>query len=288
MKPQNKSDSGSIISPDNDSTKHTTEPSNSGYPEKKKSTKKLKIKNQQDAKIPKNVNDYRHIIDYIYTKASDFEWILELRNHKKINSIESNINPSPPPFYAEDLEKYKKRNNNETNKRYLKINLAEYHHIIDNPAGMPANSTIMKYETCLRNDEPKKNPPWKSLVFNNKRNLFDTYLPPILKHSQENLQFLGDKVSRPLEQINSEVMLDGKKTRQRKFSYSKDKTLRFPPEHFPSSKYNNHFKIKNINSIKHMLNYDNINATTLWGANLRDYGKGLSKTEGNQNIKNKK
>lgn len=281
MKPKNKGGNEIINSQDNEPTKHNTEPK-----KKKNSTKELKIKIQQNTKIPKNVNDYRHIIDYIYTKASDFEWILELRNHKKIRNIESNIQPSPPPFYAEDLEKYKKRNNYGTNKRYLKINLAEYRHIIDNPGGMPANSAIMRYETCLRNEEDKKNPPWKSLAFNNKRNLFDTYLPPILRSSQEHLQFLGDKVSRPLEQINLEVMLDGKKMRQRKFSYSKDKTLRFPPEHFSSSKYNNHFKIKNINAIKHMLNNDNINATTLWGANLRDYGKEISKTDGNTKGKN--
>ena len=48
-------------------------------------------------------------------------------------------------------------------------------------------------------------------------------------------------------------------------------TLRSLTEHCPSSRYNNNFGIKNIGSISHLLNFDNINATTLWGGNLRDY-----------------
>ena len=46
-------------------------------------------------------------------------------------------------------------------------------------------------------------------------------------------------------------------------------TLRSLTEHCPSSRYNNNFGIKNIGSISHLMNFDNINSTTLWGGNLR-------------------
>lgn len=42
---------------------------------------------------------------------------------------------------------------------------------------------------------------WKSTNFSIKHNLFEDYLPPILKASKENLEKLGDKVSRPTVQV---------------------------------------------------------------------------------------
>ena len=253
----------------------------------KKKLSKLSIDTSQYVKIPKNVNDYRHIIDYIYTKASDFEWILDLRNYKPINHIESSIAPVGPSCYDTGLELYKKRNTYGENKRYLKTNIAQYSHIIDNPAGMPANQCILSYETSIRNDEEKKGyPKWKSTICSSKKNLFDCYLPPILKQSKDNIDKLGDMVARPLQQVNTEVMLNGEKVRQRKFVMGNENTLRFPCEHLPSSKYNNKFKIKNIGAIKDILNYDNINATALWSAGLREYDKyHVAKTESNNRKK---
>ena len=41
-------------------------------------------------------------------------------------------------------------------------------------------------------------------------------------------------------------------------------TLRSLTEHCPSSRYNNNFGIKNIGSISHLMNFDNINSITIF------------------------
>ena len=110
--------------------------------------------------VPKNVNEYRHIIEIRSTQGSDVEYMLGLRHYNKINRIEKHISPNAPSFYDRDLEKYRKKNVLKYfDRQLLKTNIATFEHILDHPAGLPANNIIFRYETTIRNekeDEKKK------------------------------------------------------------------------------------------------------------------------------------
>ena len=243
--------------------------------------------------VPKNVNEYRHIIEIRSTQGSDVEYMLGLRHYNKINRIEKNISTNAPSFYERDLEKYRKKNILKYfDRQLLKTNIATFEHILDHPAGLPANNIIFRYETTIRNekeDEKKNNKnkrffnpnPWNSTSFPHTKNLFDTFLPPILPNSKNIFDKIKDRCGRPIIQINGKYDLNGEKLRQRKFELSNNVTLRSPSEHLPSSRYNNDFGTRNMGEISYLLNYDNINSTSLWGTNLRDYKK-----VGKKNIKN--
>ena len=235
--------------------------------------------------VPKNVNEYRHIIEIRSTQGSDVEYMLGLRHYNKINRIEKHISPNAPSFYDRDLEKYRKKNILKYfDRQLLKTNIATFEHILDHPAGLPANNIIFRYETTIRNekeDEKKNNKnkrffnpnPWNSTSFPHTKNLFDTFLPPILPNSKNIFDKIKDRCGRPIIQINGKYDLNGEKLRQRKFELSNNVTLRSPSEHLPSSRYNNDFGTRNMGEISYLLNYDNINSTSLWGTNLRDYKK---------------
>ena len=87
--------------------------------EKKKETKETKeevnkknsivlhTKPQNPDKFPKNVNEFRHIMDDVNCCRADIEFMLELRRQKKILTKEKQSSIGEPPFYQEDLEKYR-------------------------------------------------------------------------------------------------------------------------------------------------------------------------------------
>ena len=231
----------------------------------------MKQQREHEFNLPKNVNEYRHVIEQYSSQESDLEWILMLRRHQPIKTIQKEINANPPNFYNKDYEKYRAKTETDNNirKNKMKINLGTYKHIIKRPY---LNSSMFNFETTLRtNSNLSRN--WKSLNFSSKNNLFDTYLPPLLTQSKENLTKLGDFVSRPLIQIDTKVTVNGNEIRQRKFEPSTERTSRSPFEHFISNKYNDRYSIKNVNAIKHIMNSENSNINTLWESKLREYQK---------------
>ena len=231
----------------------------------------MKQQREHEFNLPKNVNEYRHVIEQYSSQESDLEWILMLRRHQPIKTIQKEINANPPNFYNKDYEKYRAKTETDNNirKNKMKINLATFKHIIKRPY---LNSSMFNFETTLRtNSNLSRN--WKSLNFSSKNNLFDTYLPPLLTQSKENLTKLGDFVSRPLIQIDTKVTVNGNEIRQRKFEPSTERTSRSPFEHFISNKYNDRYSIKNVNAIKHIMNSENSNINTLWETKLREYQK---------------
>ena len=231
----------------------------------------MKQQREHEFNLPKNVNEYRHVIEQYSSQESDLEWILMLRRHQPIKTIQKEINANPPNFYNKDYEKYRAKTETDNNirKNKMKINLGTYKHIIKRPY---LNSSMFNFETTLRtNSNLSSN--WKSLNFSSKNNLFDTYLPPLLTQSKENLTKLGDFVSRPLIQIDTKVTVNGNEIRQRKFEPSTERTSRSPFEHFISNKYNDRYSIKNVNAIKHIMNSENSNINTLWETKLREYQK---------------
>jgi len=182
-----------------------------------KSEKKYKtVENHITDSFPKNVNEFRHIIDDIKCGRADVEFMLELRHHKKSDNNLDKVHANEPSFYQNDLSKYKNKIIlKPIEKKMLQVNLAQYKHMLSDRAKYAINDSTFRYEVRLRtepsylsksmdikNSENNKNSDntqnKKSSVINMKKwdntnipkdaNLFNSLLPPILPQSKEIFQ----------------------------------------------------------------------------------------------------
>ena len=269
-------------------------------PKKKKteSPKKVKNKNygknspvlQKSDKFPKNANEFKHIMDDINCGVPDIEYMLQLRRHKKILSLNKNIPANSPSFYDDDLRKYKtKLTKKPDDKLLLKTNIGRFRQIFSDRTRYAINDTQYKFEVTLRNEaflssknltrnqeKDKQNNllknkiRWDPTIIPRSKSLFDTILPPVLTRSKEIFSRLDDKIARPLIQVKKDGFINGEKVKRRIFEYNKNMALRYPSEHFPSSRYVNDYGLQNIGSIKHLLNFDNKTMTSSWSTYLRN------------------
>ena len=268
--------------------------------EKKKETKEAKeevnkknsivlhTKPQNPDKFPKNVNEFRHIMDDVNCCRADIEFMLELRRQKKILTKEKQSSIGEPPFYQEDLEKYRtKIVKKPEEKKLLKTNIGLFRQIFSNRASYAINNPTYKYEVCLRTEpnitskslgkkgaedkkaSSKNKVPWNSTTIPKEKSLFDTLLPPVLQPSKELFSKYENKIGRPVIQIKKDGFIEGKKIYGRIFDYNKTLAKRYPSEHFPSSKYINDYGIQNIGTIRHLLDDDNRTMTSYWSTYLR-------------------
>ena len=257
-----------------------------------KNSHNLNIKPQDPNKFPKNVNEFRHIMDDVNCCRDDIEFMLELRRPIKFRSKEKNTSVAEPQFYQEDLEKYKNKINKKSEeKKLLKTNIAIFRQIFSNRAKYAINNSVYRYEVSLRtepnqiakspttkNEENKKvsirnKVPWNSTTIPREKTLLDTLLPPVLQPSKEVFSKIENRVGRPVIQIKKEGIIDGKKIYGRIFDYNRTLAKRFPSEHFPGSKYINDYGIANIGSIRHLLDDDNRTMTSYWSTYLREEKK---------------
>jgi len=238
-------------------------------------------------KFPKNANEFKHIIDDVNCGVPDIEYMLQLRNHKKI-SLNKNIPANSPSFYDDDLIKFKKKLTRKPDeKQLLQTNIGRFRYLFGDRSKYAINNIQYKFEINLRTDLSNKNLVkntennqkitnflknkfhWDSTTIPRSKSLFDTMLPPILNRSKEIFSKLEDKIGRPTIQINKEGFINGEKVRRRVFDYNRNIALRYPSEHNPSSKYANNYGIQNVGSIRHLLNYDNITMNSSWSTFLR-------------------
>ena len=252
----------------------------------------LNTKPQDPNKFPKNVNEFRHIMDDVNCCRDDIEFMLELRRPIKFRSKEKNTSVAEPQFYQEDLEKYKNKIIKKSEeKKLLKTNIGIFRQIFSNRAKYAINNSVYRYEVSLRtepnqiskspsnkNEENKKvsirsKAPWNSTTIPREKTLLDTLLPPVLQPSKEVFSKIENRVGRPVIQIKKEGIIDGKKIYGRIFDYNRTLAKRFPSEHFPSSKYSNDYGIANIGTIKHLLDDDNRTMTSYWSTYLREEKK---------------
>ena len=269
---------------------------------KKESPKKTKNKIigisspniQKSDRFPKNANEFKHIMEDITCGVSDIEYMLQLRRHKKITNLNKNLSASSPSFYDDDLRKYKNKLNKKSDERRLfQTNIAKFRQIFSDRARYAINDTQFKFEVSLRSDpyssakninrnaENKekqnnffqKKTRWNPPVIPRSKSLFDTILPPVLSRSKEIFAKLDDKIARPIISVKKDGYINGEKVKRRIFEYNKNIALRFPSEHFPSSRYVNDYGLQNIGSFKHLLNFDNKTMTSSWTTHLRNQKK---------------
>ena len=243
-------------------------------------------KPQNPDKFPKNVNEFRHIMDDVTCCRADIEFMLELRRHKKIQSIEKSVASTEPPFYQDDLTKYRNRFVKKSEeKRLLQTNIGTFRQLFSDRTKYAINDPTYRYEVCLRTEpnlvtkstgkskeeskNVKKKVPWNSTICPKEKSLFDTLLPPVLQPSRELFAKYENKIGRPVVQIKKDGFINGEKVKSRIFDYNSFLASRFPAEHYPSSKYSNDYGVQNVNAIRHLLNSDNRTMTSYWSTYLR-------------------
>lgn len=169
--------------------------------------------------LPKNINEYRYMIENFHIRDTDIDWIFELRGYAKKNNFKSlkNVSVNQPSFYHDDFEKYRKKVERELkekseNKLRLKGNTGEYEHLLLKRLNLPANPTQFGFDSTLRNYEQFKNvqgpgSPWKTLNIHTNKDLLNTYLPPVTKNSIKNIQQINKYVSRPYEPVYDVIFI---------------------------------------------------------------------------------
>lgn len=242
--------------------------------QKDKKEKKKLIQLNEGIDIPKNVNLYRQLLKKPEMKESDIDWILKLRKYAKITPKKT-INYSSPAFYYEDLEKYKKRieNDKRISRSNLKCNIQRFAHIVYNKAGIPLNNSQFLYETTLRFDKQQNH--WRTLSMSpseSQTKFFGTYLPPVCKNSKSNMERITKMISHPTVRNRKIINYNGEKIKQNVVDYDFNTTLRSPSEHFPSSRYSDEYTVKNINVLRTTLEDLHSPSFSRWTGELRDYG----------------
>ena len=273
---------------------------------KLKSPHKSKTIENTPKGFPKNVNEFRHIIEDLKCCRADVEFMLELRRQKKINNLEK-IHGSEPTFYNEDLQKYKNRTLlKPEEKKILHINLAQYKYLLSDRSKYAINDSTFKYEIKLRtepaylsksvdkiknlennknNEEKnKKNlfiniKQWDSTNIPKNSNLFNTLLPPILPQSKEVFSKNEKRVARPVIVKKKESYINGIKIRSRIYDYNSLLAYRYPSDHLPNSKYCNDYGVGNLGEISHLLKSDSKTMTNNWYSYLRGTKKKLVSPE---------
>lgn len=253
----------------------------------KKNSYNLNTKPQNPNKFPKNVNEFRHIMDDINCCRADIEFMLELRRPKKFQSKDKSSSIGEPPFYRDDLTKYKTRFIPKLEeKKLLQTNIGIFRQIFSNRAHYAINNSTYRYEVGLRTEpsrliksvgkveDNKKNltrntNPWNSTTIPPQKTLLDKLLPPLLPPSKELFAKYDNKIGRPVIKIKKDGFINGNKIQGRIFDYNHSLALRFPSEHFPSSKYINDYGTQNIVAIKHLLDNDNRTMSSNWSTYLR-------------------
>ena len=266
-------------------------PKKDSQPKKLKSlsTSKKGAIQQKSDKFPKNANEFKHIMDDITCGVSDIEYMLQLRRNKNIQNISKEISVNSPSFYDADSQKYKTRNNKKIEeKELLKTNMGTFKYILSDRTNYAVNDTQYKFEITLRSNtlfNPKKisrnsniinlrnKNYWDPTTIPKTKSLFDTILPPVLDRSKEIFSKYGNKIARPVIRVSKDGYINGAKIKSRVYDYNKNIALRYPSEHYPSSRYQNDYGIQNIGSIRHLLDSDNKTMTSFWSTYLRGMKK---------------
>jgi hypothetical protein len=267
-----------------------------------KSEKKYKtVENHIPDAFPKNVNEFRHIIEDIKCGRADVEFMLELRRHKKRDNNLDKVHANEPSFYQNDLSKYKNKNIiKPEEKKMLQVNIGQYKYILSDRTKYAINDSTFKYEVRLRTEQPSlsksvdikysennKNSDnvqnkkssfinikkWDNTNIPKHANLFNTLLPPILPQSKEIFAKNENRIGRPIIVRRKDAYINGIKIKSRIFDYNSVIALRYPSEHFPNSRYFNDYGVGNLGEISHLLKDDNRTMSNNWYSFLRGIKK---------------
>ncbi len=182
-----------------------------------------KNKNKDKEVLPKNINNYKHLIDTLLLTGKDIEWVLQLRGYKKFRIGEKDEGGkgglAPPSFFQRDYDHYLETKEKLNKGAKLALwnhtgNSNNFEHLMSKRVGEKSNPSLLGYETNLRIFPPKctlKGPTaeWSPPPNNIQRSNTNLprFLPPLLKTSEKNLEKINNLVTRPLDHIYQEVII---------------------------------------------------------------------------------
>lgn len=152
--------------------------------------------------FPKNINEYRHIIDTFKVTDKDLEWVLELRSHKPAAypGDKTTLTGQSPNFSSEIDYNYVKKENWDSTYRGLSTDLE---HLMRKRIGEQGNQSQLEFEATLRENHDvskasSKGPRWqctKKLPMNH----IENFLPPLTNSARKNLLKNESYIARPVE-----------------------------------------------------------------------------------------
>lgn len=187
-------------------------------------SKALQAPKKKKLVFPKNINEYRHIIDTFHVLDSELLWALELRTYKDKVDYKGlkNTHIKQPTFYDTDLDKYKNKTQTEMNAKKKDIftrkgNSTNYNHLLNHRIGASPNNGQACFETTLRNFKAdpgfkESETKWRPVSNRLKSTLFSEYLPPMRYDSKQNLKKIKDLTTRPYNSVYQVVLAFNNRT----------------------------------------------------------------------------
>ena len=233
--------------------------------------------NNKVINVPKDINQFKHLISQFTITPSHLECAFQLRAYQRLLSSTSSSTttiPNPPSFYDEDFAKHRKR----TKLRLLYSNDAFYkgtnsfslYHLIQNSKASSINPTLLNFQSTLRDFNSNKKTTltksnstsnWINLAYRPVYNeLQSSYLPPLLAKSKEKYKKLDNYILKRYK-IAIEKMKYRNDTINKK-TVIKDNTHLpiYSCAHLSMSKYTPTYENKNIGQIRHLLKQSNSTA----------------------------
>jgi hypothetical protein len=169
------------------------------------------VETDKNIHYPKNINEYRHIIDTFHVVDGELGWILDLRTYGerlKYTGLKGK-NSTQPKFFDADFTKYREKVEKECSDKRKDLrtptgNCISFRHLVKERLGATANSSQFAFETTLRNFRPvskvvKHKTEWQQVPYYQKPRIFSSYLPPMRPDSLANMKKMKDSVIRPYD-----------------------------------------------------------------------------------------
>lgn len=246
-------------------------------------------------KLPRNVNEYQHLLSKSKIVAADVSWVLELREkYKPSEKLELTKNSVPPSFFDRDQMEYLEKVRKQTKEpseytKLIKRPLSNTEdHLVRNRLGESPALTLTCFETTLRNFKFKSkrfeetrytadkkwvaNPNQTSSTF-----CFSDKFPVFTKDSKDIFNKTQKFIWKPLEEKLSRTNYsDKEKFFTRKIVEAKDCTGMFLGEHLSLTNFDLKYGGENLQLLRHLLDQGKglKQSSIRWEVGLRN---GLSK-----------
>jgi len=234
-------------------------------------------------KFPKNINEYRHVIDTNKITDKDLEWVLDLRTHGlNSNPIEKTTNTVAPNLQTENLRNMKKKEcckmPYSMERTYwdssFKGNSNKIEHLVRKRIGEQTNSSNLEFEATLR-VFPKYNKllfgEFSTIPSSPKKFQNVTFLPPVMNFTNKNMEKIKALIPRELDYKYEakDITNLNYKVKSRKAS-PRNTTYGFLGENYGMEKYDMKYTQPNFNNFRHILSNTSSNSLSKWTCGLRN------------------
>ena len=229
-------------------------------------TLKTSITFSSPTKIPKNVNEYKHLLETRYLAQGDLDWTLDLRLYdKQLKPISTyrELKTISPSFYDADLKKFRKtksKNSKIIEPLTLRDNPFSLSHLVKGNANL-INESMLNFETTLRcfglpkgvktvtHKNQWKNFPFNKVTITNENKI----LPPLRDKEKANLRKIDKYVLRNYITLYKKKKYGNDNIQYKQMIPDKSSQSIYLGEHLSLKEYNNTYESKNIQNIRHIL-----------------------------------